>query len=293
MTAISAAQLNITALPGIPIIRPGDDLAALIRAGLDRAGIALAAGDVLVVASKLLSRAAGRYCDLSTVEPSPRAHEVASQTGHDPRLVEMILRHSRAISRAAPGVLIVRHQLGFVGANAGIDHSNAEPPDAPRDSGPWILLLPEDPDADAAKLRSALMTSCGLVSSRGSDSSSGANSTAGANSDDDPARVGIGVVISDSMGRPFRFGTVGTAIGVAGLPALVDCRGQTDLFDRRLEHTEIALADQIACAADMVAGQSDEARGVIHLRGLRWPAPSPETATARALERPQERDLYA
>lgn len=289
MTAISAAQLSITALPGIPIIRPGDDLPALIRASLDRASIALATGDVLVVASKLLSRAAGRYCDLSTVEVSPRAHEVASQTGQDPRLVEMILRQSRAISRAAPEVLIVRHQLGFVGANAGIDHSNAEPPDAPRDSGPWILLLPEDPDADAAKLRSALMTSYGLVASNGGDSSSGSNS----NDSDTPDRVGIGVVISDSMGRPFRFGTVGTAIGVAGLPALVDCRGQTDLFDRPLEHTEIALADQIACAADMVAGQSDEARGVIHLRGLRWPAPSPETATARALERPPERDLYA
>lgn len=270
MTAVSAPHLALQALPGLPVIAPGDDLAALLAAGLARAGLALADGDVLVVASKLLSRAEGRFVDLSTVVASPRARELARAVDRDPRLVELILGESAAVSRAAPGVLVVRHRLGFVAANAGIDQSNATPPGAAPGSGPWVLLLPSDPDAGAARLRAAL------------------GSRAGAD---------IGVVISDSMGRPFRLGTVGAAIGVAGLPALVDGRGQPDLCGRPLAATVTALADQVAAAADLVAGQADEGRGAIHVRGLAWPrAGDPHGApacTARALVRPPDEDLYA
>ncbi|ACY12702.1 coenzyme F420-0:L-glutamate ligase [Haliangium ochraceum] len=291
MSEVCTPELTLRALPDIPVIAPGDDLAALALAGLRAAAITPAPGDVLVFASKLLSRAEGRFVDLATVTPSPTAEELAARVGNDPRLVELVLGESEAVSRAAPGVLIVRHRLGFVSANAGIDRSNALPPGAAADSGPWALLLPTAPDAAAARLRSAMTERCG---------------------------VELGVVISDSMGRPFRLGTVGVAIGAAGLPALVDGRGDADLCGRTLEDTFTALADQLACAADLVAGQGGEGRGVVHLRGLRWPFPAaPGAATqpdvpgaaaaasadpdsgndddpgARVLVRARERDLYA
>lgn len=269
MTAVCAPHMTLTALPGLPLIAPGDDLADLLADALSRAGTGLANGDVIAVASKLLSRSEGRYVDLSTVSPSPRAQALSAQIEKDARLVELILRESTAVSRTAPGALIVRHRLGFVAANAGIDQSNAQPPGAQAGSGPWALLLPEDPDASAERLRARL------------GERSGAD---------------IGVIISDSMGRPFRLGTVGAAIGVAGLPALVDGRGQPDLFGRPLMATITALADQIAAAADLVAGQADEGRGAILVRGVAWPraagvpgAPS----GARALVRAAEQDLYA
>lgn len=268
MTAC-APTLALIALPGIPVVAPGDDLAGLIADGMARAGLALADGDVLVLASKLVSRAEDRYVDLSTVSPSPRAHELAREVDGDARVVELILSESTAVSRAARGVLVVRHRLGMVAANAGIDQSNAVPPGATPGSGPWALLLPRDPDATAARVRAALAERAG---------------------------ADVGVVISDSMGRPFRLGTVGAAIGVAGLPALVDGRGQPDLFGRRLQATITALADQIAAAADLVAGQADEGRGIIHVRGVAWPRPPGLDGTApgaRGLVRAPEQDLYA
>jgi coenzyme F420-0:L-glutamate ligase/coenzyme F420-1:gamma-L-glutamate ligase len=268
MTAC-APHLALTALPGLPVVAPGDDLAALLADGLARAGLALADGDVLVIASKLVSRAEGRYVDLAAVSPSPRALELAATVEKDARLVELILRESTAISRTVRGALVVRHRLGFIAANAGIDQSNALPPGAAPGSGPWALLLPENPDDTAERLRAQL----------------------GARSGAD-----IGVIVSDSMGRPFRLGTVGAAIGVAGLPALVDGRGQPDLFGRPLMATVTALADQIAAAADLVAGQADEGRGAIHVRGIAWPRPAgmPDApAGARALVRAAEQDLYA
>jgi len=269
MTAVCAPHLTLTALPGLPVVAPGDDLAGLIADGLSRGGCALADGDVIVVASKLLSRAEGRYVDLATVSPSPRAQELAREVEKDARLVELILRESTAISRTARNALVVRHRLGFVAANAGIDQSNAQPPGAAPGSGPWVLLLPEDPDAGAERLRARL------------GERSGAD---------------IGVIISDSMGRPFRLGTVGAAIGVAGLPALIDGRGQPDLFGRPLMATVTALADQVAAAADLVAGQADEGRGAILVRGLAWPRPAgmqDAAAGARALVRAADQDLYA
>jgi coenzyme F420-0:L-glutamate ligase/coenzyme F420-1:gamma-L-glutamate ligase len=225
-----APRLEVRALPGIPIIAPGDDLGALVADGLRRAEVTLAAGDVLVVASKLVSRAEDRF------------------------VVEVILGESVAVSRAARGVLITRHRLGFVVANAGVDFSNVA---AARGGGPRALLLPADPDGTARRLARTL---------------------------------GAAVIISDSFGRPFRLGSVGTAIGSAGIPALVDQRGRRDLFGRPLEHTCTALADQLAAVADLVAGQSDEARGAVWIRGVRA---ADDGSAASALLRSPDEDLYA
>jgi coenzyme F420-0:L-glutamate ligase/coenzyme F420-1:gamma-L-glutamate ligase len=256
-------RLELVALPGIPLIAPGDDLPGLIAAALQAARIELRDGDILAVTSKALSRAEGRFVDLRSVEISPRARELATEIGKDPRIVELILRESAAISRKARDTLIVRHRLGFISANAGIDCSNAVPPGAPPTSGPFALLLPTDPDRDARHIRERLAAASG-------------------------ARIGI--VITDSLGRPFRLGTVGAAIGVAGLPALWDQRGQTDIYGRVLERTITALADQVAAAADLVAGQAAEGRPVVHIRGLRFPIAEQE---AKALYRPTDEDLYA
>ncbi len=254
-------RLELHALPGLPLVRRGDDLPALIAAGLARAGLLLKDGDVLAVTSKVLSRAEGRFVDLSTVVPSPRARAVAQAVGKDPALVELILGESTAISRQAPGVLIVRHRLGFIAAHAGIDCSNAVPEGAAPGSGPWALLLPTDPDAQAARIQAALQ-----------------------------GGVRLGVVITDSHGRAFRLGTVGAAIGVAGLPALWDRRGDLDLYGRPLEITVTALADQIAAAADLVAGQAAERRAVVLVRGLHF---SPGAHAAAELYRNPNQDLYA
>lgn len=258
-----AAKLEILAVPGLPIVEAGADLPALVARTLARARFELRDGDVVVLASKIVSRAEGRFVDLQSVEPSARANELGTTVGKDPRVVELILHESSSISRVAPNVLVVRHRLGFISANAGIDASNALPASAPAGSGPWALLLPEAPDATAEAIRAALHRA---------------------------SSAAIGVVISDSFGRPFRLGTVGAAIGVAGLPALWDQRGNTDLFGRVLEHTITALADQVAAAADLVAGQAAEARGLVVVRGLSFPVGE---HSATELVRPAEEDLYA
>lgn len=255
-----APQLVLTALPGIPIVRAGDDLVAIILEALRGAGIALAACDVVVVTSKLVSRAEGRLVDLHEVEPSARAVEVAAIVNRDPRLVELILRESESISRLKKDVLIVRHRLGMTVANAGIDRSNVDPAST---DDTKVLLLPVDPDASAERIR------------RGIEEATGAP---------------IGVVITDSFGRPFRLGTVGVAVGVAGMPALWDQRGRKDLFGRRLELTITALGDQIAAAADLLAGQAGEARPVVLMRGLSFP---PADGRARDIVRPREFDIYS
>jgi coenzyme F420-0:L-glutamate ligase / coenzyme F420-1:gamma-L-glutamate ligase len=256
-------RLEALAVPGIPLVGRGDDVPALVWTALGAAGLVLADGDVLVVTSKLLSRAEGRFVELPRVEASARAVELGREIGKDPRVVELILRESTAVSRRAPGVLVVRHRLGFVVANAGVDASNAVPPDAPAHSGPWALLLPEQPDASAAAIRAHV------------ERASGAH---------------VGVVITDSFGRPFRLGTVGVAIGVSGLPPLWDRRGEPDLFGRALESTVTALADQVAAVADLVAGQAAEGRPLVLVRGLRF---DPVDQGAGALLRKPEEDLYA
>ena len=256
-------RLEALAVAGVPLIEAGDDVPELVARALWAAGLAITDGDVIVVTSKLLSRAEGRFVELPRVEPSARATELAREVGKDPRAVELILRESTAISRRAPGVLVVRHRLGFVVANAGIDLSNAVPSDARPGSGPWALLLPEAPDASAAAIRARV------------ESASGSS---------------VGVVITDSFGRPFRLGTVGVAIGVSGLPPMWDRRGEPDLFGRPLETTVTALADQVAAVADLVAGQAAERRPVVLVRGLRFSA---SDQGAGALLRRADEDLYA
>lgn len=256
-------DLVVRTVSGVPTIDPGDDLGDILIEALVRNEIELADGDVVVVASKVVSRAENCFVDLSAVEPTDAARALADEVDKDPRLVELILRESRGISRKKAGALIVRHRLGFVSANAGIDSSNAAPTDAPAGSGPWVLTLPRDPDTSARELRARLTQRFSAT---------------------------VGVVVTDSWGRPFRRGTVGFAIGVAGVPALWDRRGVTDRHGRRLEATESAVADSIAAAADLVAGQADESRPFSLVRGLAF---GPTDDSAAALCRAPDDDLYA
>jgi coenzyme F420-0:L-glutamate ligase/coenzyme F420-1:gamma-L-glutamate ligase len=252
------ARLTFTALAGIKLVEPGDDLGAIAVAAFSENGIIPEAGDVLVVAQKIVSKAEGRYVDVTTVEPSERAIALAAEVDKDPRFVEVVLSESRRVVRHRPGLLIVEHRLGFVMANAGIDHSNL--PIA--DGGERVLLLPTDPDGSARAFREHMRRSFG------SD---------------------IGVIVSDSFGRPWRKGTVGIALGAAGLPALIDMRGQPDLFGRELLVTETGFADEIAAAAGLLMGQADEAVPMVLVRGLGWSAPE---VPAAALIRPAEHDLF-
>jgi coenzyme F420-0:L-glutamate ligase/coenzyme F420-1:gamma-L-glutamate ligase len=251
-------QLTITALAGIPRIRPGDDLAALLIAAIERTGLTPRAGDILVVAQKIVSKAEGRYLDLATLEPGRRAQELAALTGKDAHLVEAILSQSAEILRAAPGVIIAVTRHGFVMANAGVDHSNLEP----GDDGRRVLLLPEEPDRSALRIKERLDTRFG---------------------------ADMGVIVADSAGRAWRLGTVGLAIGAAGVPALLNRRGATDLAGRALEVTEVGFADAVAAAAVLVMGEAAEGRPAALVRGLRWEgAPRP----ASALVRSKEQDLF-
>jgi coenzyme F420-0:L-glutamate ligase/coenzyme F420-1:gamma-L-glutamate ligase len=261
---LCAPTLSFHALPGLPRFGAGDDLATAILESCRRAALALTASDVVIVTSKVFSRIENRFADLSQVTASTRARELAAEVGSDPRLVELVLAESSELSRKKPGALVMRHRIGIVSANASIDASNVlPPPDAAPGSGPWVLLLPSDPDASARALRDALAQRQDGVR---------------------PA-----VLITDSLGRPFRLGTVGTCIGLAGFPALYDQRGRSDLTGMTLKHTVTAPADQLAAAADLIAGQADEGRPVIIARGLEF---RPNDAGAVALVRPADEDLY-
>src|SRR6202140_4002280 len=237
-----SAQLTITGLAGVPLVKPGDDLAAIALAAYAASGLAPADGDVLVIAQKIVSKAEDRAVDIASVEPSERAIALAAETDKDPRLVEVILRESRRIVRHRPNLLIAEHKRGWVMANAGIDHSNV----APDDGIERVLLLPIDPDGSALALQRRLAEACGKR---------------------------LAIIISDSFGRPVRRGTVGIALGAAGLPALIDWRGHPDLFGRKLEVTETGFADEIAAAASLVMGQADEAMPIVLVRGLTWTVP--------------------
>ncbi len=254
----SPGSLTLNALHGIPEVLPGSDLGVLLQAALEGSGISLRADDVLVVAQKIVSKAEGRYVDLASVTPQARALELATVTGKDARLIELILRESTEVLRAKRDVLIVRHRLGFVMANAGIDRSNI----APGRHGEHVLLLPQDPEASATALRAAL-----------------------ARHHAHPA----GVIISDSFGRAWRKGVVSIALGAAGVPSLVNRRGERDRAGRRLEVTEVALADALAAAAGLIMGEAAEGTPVVLIRGCRfnWPA-----IPAHALIRPLEEDLF-
>jgi coenzyme F420-0:L-glutamate ligase/coenzyme F420-1:gamma-L-glutamate ligase len=253
-----ANRLEIIGLPGVPMVQPGDNLDALAISALVDAAIALEPGDVLVVAQKIVSKAEDRFVDVRHVKPSPEAEELAAATGKDARFCEVVLSESKRIVRHRENLIIAEHRLGFVMANAGIDHSNV----APDDGTERVLLLPLDPDGSALALQQQLATRSGKR---------------------------IAIIISDSFGRPWRRGTVGIALGAAGLPAVIDWRGQPDLFGRKLEVTETGFADEIAAAASLVQGQAAEATPIVLVRGLSWSAPE---APAAAIVRPPEHDLF-
>ena len=251
-------KVTIVGLKGVPMVEARDDLAAIVLNAYAETGLAPADGDVLVVAQKIVSKAEGRVVEVGSVEPSERAVALGRETEKDPRLIEVILGESRRIVRHRPNLLIAEHRLGYVMANAGIDHSNV----GPDDGRERVLLLPVDPDGSAAALRQQLIERSGKT---------------------------VAVIVSDSFGRPFRRGTVGIALGAAGLPAIIDWRGHPDLFGRKLEVTETGFADEIAAAASLVQGQADEGRPVVVVRGLTWSAPD---APGAALVRPPEHDLF-
>jgi coenzyme F420-0:L-glutamate ligase/coenzyme F420-1:gamma-L-glutamate ligase len=252
-----AAKLSLVALGGVPMIAPGDDLAESLMAALDVSSERLRDGDVLVLAQKIVSKSEGRAVRLADVTPSPAAIDLAAQCDKDPRLVELILSEASAVMRVRKGVLIVRHRLGLVLANAGIDQSNVD-----QEGGPVALLLPVDPDASAARLRTALRARAG---------------------------ADVAVLIIDSLGRAWRNGTTGTAIGVSGMAGLLDLRGKPDLHGRPLETSELGLADEIAAAASLAMGQADEGRPAVLVRGL--PHPRREGSAAE-LVRPAQLDLF-
>jgi len=255
----SVAPVTITALEGIPLVQPGDDVAGLLIAALKNAGLIPQPQDILVVAQKIVSKAEDRYVELASVEPSPRAIELAAVTRKDPRLIEAILSQSAAVIRAKPGVIIVETSHGYVMANAGIDQSNLDPGSAQA----RVLLLPEDPDRSAQKIKHAI---------------------------DANFSTDIGVIVSDSVGRAWRLGTIGLALGAAGVPSLLDRRGEADLAGRRLEVTEVGFADAVAAAAVLVMGEAAEGRPAALVRGLAWG--NAPVKPAAALVRPKTEDLF-
>ena len=304
----SPRPLTLTPLAGIPIVREGDDVASLVGDAIAAAGIVPADFDVVVVTQKIVSKAEGRYVRLADVAPSPRAVELAASLGKDPRMIEVVLGESNEVVAHGYGVLVAEHRSGHVMANAGVDRSNVGRPDAsdPRETprrlttkrlatpgnateiddeavgdeaaggevagdevageetpaDDTVLLLPSDPDASAAAFHRTL-----------------------------EARFGcrLAVIVSDSVGRAWRHGVAGIAVGAAGLPSLVDLRGAPDLFGEPLKVTLTGFADQIASAANLVAGEGGEGVPAVHVRGLAW---SGEPTPARALVREREHDLF-
>ena len=250
------SRLELFAVPGLPMVRPGDDLPALIMAAMERVDLRLRDRDVVVIAQKIVSKAEGRLVDLADVVPSEQALALAATVGKDPRIVEVVLSDSVKVVRSRPNLMIMQHRLGFVMANAGVDQSNV----ADADGRQRALLLPLDPDGSAGAIRTALLP-----------------------------LANVAVVISDSFGRPWRRGTTGVAIGSAGIPSVIDLGGQPDLFGRKLEVSIIGFADEIAAAASLLQGQAAEGQPVVVVRGLEWHVPSVPVAD---IIRPPEEDLF-
>lgn len=252
--------LTLTPLSGIPLIRHGDNLADLIVGALAANQISFEDHDILVIAQKIVSKAEGRAMNLANVTPSPQAIELAGETEKDARFVELILQESRQVLRTRPGTIIVEHRLGFVCANAGIDHSNVAGQGTVAEE--WVLLLPADPDHSAGVIRNSIESMTGKRA---------------------------GILIIDSHGRAWRNGTVGVAIGVAGLPGLQDLRGQADLFGFTLRITQVGVADELAAAASLTMGQAAEGTPVVHVRGFPYPL---REGSLSELLRPKEHDLF-
>ncbi len=252
--------LILRPLKGIPLIKPGDSLEDIILTALKKTRIELQANDILVLAQKIVSKSEGRLVNLTEIIPSNEAIKIAQQSEKDARFVELVLRESKAILRVRPGLIVVEHRCGFICANAGIDHSNVQGDwGNPED---WVLLLPEDADRSAKKLQEELEQRCGLK---------------------------LGILIIDSHGRAWRMGTAGVAIGMAGVPGLVDLRGQPDLFGYQLRVTQVGAADELASAASLIMGQAAEGSPIVHVRG--FPYALRESSITELL-RPKENDLF-
>jgi len=262
--------LTLTPLKNIPLIRQGDNLADIILKTLHGNDVELDSNDIFVIAQKVISKAEGRTVNLATVTPSQRAIKLAEETEKDPRIIELILQESSEVLRTRVGTIIVEHRLGFVCANAGIDHSNVNPLKTSEnsedfgslDAEDWVLLLPLDPDLSARKMQDEIQSKTGKQ---------------------------IGILIIDSHGRAWRNGTVGVAIGVAGLPALQDLRGTPDLFGFRLKITQVGVADELAAAASLVMGQAAEGTPVVHVRGFPYLL---RNSSFKELIRPKAQDLF-
>jgi len=253
-------SLLITCLKRFPLINPGDNLTEIVNASLGMSNIILEDGDIIVLAQKIISKAEGRLVNLSTIHPSEKAVALAMKTGKDPRLIELILKESNQVLRTRPGLIIVEHRLGFICANAGIDHSNVQGDWGNKED--WYLLLPEDPDYSASEIREFF---------------------------GNEIDVEIGVMIIDSHGRAWRNGTVGMCIGLSGFPGVVNLCGRTDLFEYELKATEVGVADELASAASLMMGQAAEGTPAVHVRGFPYPF---REANLIELLRPEERDLF-
>lgn len=254
------SQLVLTPLKNIPLIRQGDNLADILVNALPDTDLELRNNDIFVVAQKIISKSEGRMVNLADITPSSRAMELVPQVEKDPRLIELILRESKEVMRVRKDVIVVEHRLGFVCANAGIDHSNVKGEGNVDEE--YVLLLPQDPDASARKLRYEIKQL--------------------ANKD-------VGVMIIDSHGRAWRNGTVGICIGLSGIPALVDERGWKDLFGYTLKATVVGVADELAAAASLVMGQAAEGTPVIHARGFPYPLGD---GSLKELIRPKKMDMF-
>lgn len=252
--------LTLNSLQHFPLIRHGDNLADIIVSGLQENNLTLEDNDILVIAQKIVSKAEGRAVNLAQVIPSTRAVELARETEKDARLVELILQESNEVIRTRLGTIIVEHKLGFVCANAGIDHSNVA--GVGNATEEWVLLLPAEPERSAQAIRQEIETR---------------------------TRKRIGILIIDSHGRAWRNGTVGIAIGIAGLPGLQDLRGEPDLFGFTLRITQVGVADELAAAASLVMGQASEGIPVVHVRGFPYPL---REASLQELIRPKDQDLF-
>ena len=252
--------LTLTSLQHIPIIRHGDDLADIVVDALHKNHIDLLGNDILVIAQKIVSKAEGRAVNLAGVTPSQRATDLAENIQKDARLVELILRESNEVLRTRVGTIVVEHKLGFVCANAGIDHSNVAGTGNANEE--WVLLLPAEPDRSAEKIRQTIQTKTGKR---------------------------VGILIIDSHGRAWRNGTVGVAIGIAGLPGVQDLRGEQDLFGFTLRITQVGVADELAAAASLTMGQAAEGTPVVHVRGFPYPL---REGSLQEILRPKEQDLF-
>lgn len=252
-------QINLFALTEFPLIKPGDNIPDLIIENARSHNLNLLDLDIVIITQKILSKSEGRYRNLQSIIPSHKAKRLARITEKKPQLIQLILDESQQILRVRKGLIIVRHRLGFVCANAGIDHSNTSPDDQ---NNSMVLLLPENPDKTANEIRDSIKKKTGKE---------------------------VGVLIIDSHGRAWRNGTTGTTVGISGVPGIVDLRGKKDLFGYTLRATQVAAADELAAAASLLMGQADEGIPVVIARGFPYPL---RESSLKELIRSQEYDLF-